>query len=93
MNRQSILCELQNIFRKVSEDESLILNENSVINGTVGEEVIGISSIDFVTAMVDIEDKYNIIIDFTVQINTVKDLIDAIILYKQMGENNDCSET
>ena len=73
MKREEIRGKVEQIFRRVTGNEELVISEKTIIGGSMQ-----ISSIDFVQAIVEIEDCFNIIIDFDLPLNSVSDLI-AII--------------
>ncbi len=78
MKREEIRGKVEQIFRRVTGNEELVISEKTIIGGSIGDDILQISSIDFVQAIVEIEDCFNIIIDFDLPLNSVSDLI-AII--------------
>ena len=78
MNRKEIVIELEKIFKKVTENNELSISEKTLIGGSIGNDILQISSIDFVQAIVEIEDRFNIIIDFDLPLSSVEDIITLI---------------
>lgn len=78
MDREEIIIELEKIFKKVTGNNELSISEKTLIGGSIGNDILQISSIDFVQAIVEIEDRFNIIIDFDLPISSVEDIITLI---------------
>ena len=78
MNREEIIIELEKIFKKVTGNSELSISEKTLIGGSIGNDILQISSIDFVQAIVEIEDRFNIIIDFDLSLSSVEDIITLI---------------
>lgn len=78
MDREEIIIELEKIFRKVTGNSELCISEKTLIGGSIGNDILQISSIDFVQAIVEIEDRFNIIIDFDLPLSSVEDIITLI---------------
>lgn len=78
MERENILKIVEKIFREVIGDDKIIITEDTVISGSIGEDILMISSIDFVQAIVEIEEYFNIVIDFDFPIKTVADVINVV---------------
>lgn len=83
MKREEIKREVEQIFRGVTGNEELVISEKTVIGGSIGDDILQISSIDFVQAVIEIEDYFNIIIDFDLPLNSVGDLIAIIDARRQ----------
>ncbi len=78
MDREEIIIELEKIFKKVTGNNELSISEKTLIGGSIGNDILQISSIDFVQAIVEIEDRFNIIIDFDLPLSSVEDIITLI---------------
>ncbi len=78
MNRKEIVIELEKIFKKVTENNELSISEKTLIGGSIGNDILQISSIDFVQAIVEIEERFNIVIDFDLPLSSVEDIITLI---------------
>ncbi len=78
MKREQILCIIERIFREIVEDNKIIITENTVVSGSIGEDILTISSIDLVKAIVEIEEYFKIVIDFDLPLNTVADIINVV---------------
>lgn len=86
MNKEDIIFKIQNIIMEVTENDNLLIDANTILNGSIGENRLNISSIDFVEIIVKVEEQFNIVIDFDVPINTVQDLVDIIVSNSQNME-------
>ncbi len=82
MDKRTIITDLEMIFKEVTGDPNITISEKTVITGSVGEDILQISSIDFVQAVLMIEERFNIIIDFDFPLNSVEDII-ALIEHKE----------
>ncbi len=78
MKREHILCIIERIFMEIVEDNKIIITENTVVSGSIGEDILTISSIDLVKAIVEIEEYFKIVIDFDLPLNTVADIINVV---------------
>lgn len=78
MDREETIIELEKIFRKDTGNSELCISEKTLIGGSIGNDILQISSIDFVQAIVEIEDRFNIIIDFDLPLSSVEDIITLI---------------
>ncbi len=78
MNRKEIIIEVEKIFKNVTGNSDLSISEKTLIGGSIGDDILQISSLDFVQAIVEIEDRFNIIIDFISPLNSVEDIITLI---------------
>ena len=72
MDREETIIELEKIFRKVTGNSELCISEKTLIGGSIGNDILQISSIDFV------QDRFNIIIDFDLPLSSVEDIITLI---------------
>lgn len=83
MNRETNLHKIQNILANLLEDDSIktsITEDTKLING-VGEHDLGLSSIDYVEFIVEVEKEFDIVFEFEFEINTVADLLSYIENY------------
>ena len=77
--RAKIIETLQEIFIEITKDSSIVLYEDTVLIGSIGEHLLRVSSLEFVQIVVEAEDRFNVIIDFDVPINSVSDFVNVII--------------
>lgn len=80
MNKDEILVELEKIFKKITRNDDLSITEKTTIGGSIGKDILQISSINFVEAIIEIEESFNIIIDFDMPLDSIGDIVNLIEL-------------
>lgn len=77
MTRNIILNQIEIIIFEET-NKKISLSEDHILIGSIGNNQIALSSIEFVKIIVRLESQFNVAIDFDVKLNTVKDIIDYI---------------
>ena len=76
MTDNMYIKKISKLISEVLEDENNIeVNMETHLIGVVNENDLGLSSIDYVELIVKVEQEFDVIYDFDVQLNTVGDLI------------------
>lgn len=78
MNKEEIITEVEKIFKEVTGNNDLAISEKTIIGGSIGDDILQISSIDFVQVVVEIEERFNVVIDFDLPLGSVEDIITLI---------------
>lgn len=86
MTKEEVFNRLENIFTEVMDDDTIHLKETTIISGGIGDDILPISSIDFVQVVVEAEEEFGIIIDFDIPIETVGDFINIILSSQKDNE-------
>lgn len=74
---EEILIDVLDIDEKEFVDS---LEEETQLIGGVGSKDIGVSSIDYVEFIIEVEKEFKVVLDIEKMINTIGDLIDEIEL-------------
>ncbi len=80
MNERKMLNEIKEIIAEVLEEDisEVIIDGNTKLIGGMGENEIGLTSIDYVQFLVALEEKFNVIFDFGINIDTVSELMEYL---------------
>lgn len=84
LNQNEFLESMRKILVRILNVEKITIPinfETKLVDG-VGEDGIDLSSIDYVSFLIDIENKYDIVYDFDIQIYTLGDIYNYIQEYK-----------
>ena len=82
MTRDEILIELKDIIA-CKQKQNIDIDENTKLGDVVGVNCITLSSLEYVELIVEIEKRFDVIVDFDVDLFVVKDIIDYIIYYSE----------
>lgn len=86
MTRDEILIELKDIII-CQQNQHIDIDENTRLGDVVGINCITLSSLEYVELIVEIENRFNVIVDFDVDLFVIKDIIDYIIHYSENAFN------
>lgn len=86
MEKKEILQIIRSFIIEIIKLNDVNITEESTLIGSVGEFAVGLSSIEFVKLIIQLESFFKIAIDFDVKLNTVGDIINYIIESKENDE-------
>ena len=86
MTRDESLIELKDIII-CQQNQHIDIDENTRLGDVVGINCITLSSLEYVELIVEIENRFNVIVDFDVDLFVIKDIIDYIIHYSENAFN------
>lgn len=82
MTRFEILNELQDIIAH-QQNRHINIDEDTKLGDIVGYNCITLSSLEYVELITEIENKFNIIVDFDIDLFVIKDIINYILHYSE----------
>ena len=86
MTRDEILIELKDIII-CQQNQHIDIDENTRLGDVVGINCITLSSLEYVELIVEIENRFNVIVDFDVDLFVIKDIFEYIIHYSENAFN------
>ena len=87
MTREEILENIREIIEK-QQNQSWEIDEKTRLGTMVGVNCVTLSSLEYVELITEIENKFNVIIDFDVDLYVVSDVIDYIVEYTNVDNEN-----
>lgn len=79
MTYKEVLSWLKEIFSEVLDVGMYEIHPGLKVTGEIGDMSVNINSFDYVRLIVEIEERFNIVIDFDVIFETVEDIIQYIL--------------
>lgn len=80
MTREDILKKINNII-DIQQKQHFEINEKTQLGSMAGSNYITVSSLEYVELIVEIENTFDIIIDFDIDLYVMEDIINYIINY------------
>lgn len=79
MNRELIRNNIEIIIKQYNGNNNMIIDNDTILLSQIGENNLGISSLEFVEIIIAIEDFYGIGIDLDKQMDTFGDLVQCVV--------------